>query len=221
MFDRKLSFYNYIDFHANKVISTVKCMKILGNSTRGLNPNQKCLLYRSCAIPITLYSFQLWHYNRAPLSYSLKILNKIQRKAALWIVGAFKTSSSLGIKAIAGLIPINLHLIKIGGRSQLRVHALPSNHILYTLIGYNFISPSYQHALLLISLMRRQQNLIKDHIVNMDNHFNKVFPSFNPINPEFSPSNRIIDTHTKHFLSISLTSILATISSLVFKNLTK
>jgi len=79
IFNRKLSFHSHIDFYANKVISTIKCMKILGNSTRGLNPNQKCLLYRSCAMPITLYGFQLWHYNRAPLSYSLKILNKMQR----------------------------------------------------------------------------------------------------------------------------------------------
>jgi len=41
IFDRKLSFHNHIDFYANKGISTVKCMKILGNSTRGLNLCQK------------------------------------------------------------------------------------------------------------------------------------------------------------------------------------
>ena len=38
IFDRKLCFCQYINFYTNKVISTVKCMKILGNSTRGLNP---------------------------------------------------------------------------------------------------------------------------------------------------------------------------------------
>jgi len=32
IFDRKLSFYHYIDFYSNKAMSTVKCMKILGNS---------------------------------------------------------------------------------------------------------------------------------------------------------------------------------------------
>ena len=79
IFNRKLLFHNHIDFYANKAISTVKCMKILSNSTRGLNPHQKHLLYRSCAMPITLYSFQLWHYNKASLSYSLRILNKMQR----------------------------------------------------------------------------------------------------------------------------------------------
>ena len=59
IFGRRLSFHQHIDFYANKAISTVKCMKILDNSTRGLNPQQKQLLYRSCALPIALYSFQL------------------------------------------------------------------------------------------------------------------------------------------------------------------
>jgi len=33
IFDRNLSFQQHIDFYANKAMSTVKCMKILGNST--------------------------------------------------------------------------------------------------------------------------------------------------------------------------------------------
>jgi len=36
-------------------------------------------------------------------------------------------------------------------------------------------------------------------MVDMENCFNKVFPSFDPINPEFYPGNRIIDTHANHF----------------------
>ena len=37
IFDRKLTFYQHIDFYMNKLISTVKCMKILGNSNRDIN----------------------------------------------------------------------------------------------------------------------------------------------------------------------------------------
>jgi len=32
IFDRKLSFYQHVNFYSNKAMSTVKCMKILGNS---------------------------------------------------------------------------------------------------------------------------------------------------------------------------------------------
>jgi len=41
IFDRKLTFRNHIDFYSNKAISTIKYMKLLGNSTRGINPLQK------------------------------------------------------------------------------------------------------------------------------------------------------------------------------------
>jgi len=74
----KLMFRNHIDFYSNKVISTIKCMKLLGNSTRGINPLQKQRLYRCCALPIVLYRFPLWYYNKAPMYYHPNILRKIQ-----------------------------------------------------------------------------------------------------------------------------------------------
>ena len=109
-------------------------MKILGNSTQGIEPTQKWLLYRCCVLPIALYGFQLWFYNRAPLSYPLKILGKMQRRATIWILGAFRTSPTSGIEAIAGLIPIKFHLHKLTSRSQLCSTALPKNHLIKTLI---------------------------------------------------------------------------------------
>ena len=77
IFDRKLVFHQHINFYSNKATSTIKCMKILGNSNQGINPSQKHLLYRSYILSIILYEFQLWFYNRAPLSYYLKILGKM------------------------------------------------------------------------------------------------------------------------------------------------
>jgi len=119
IFDCKLSFHKHIDFYANKAISTVKCMNLLGNSSREINPIQKRLLYRCCILPIVLYGFQLWYYNKALLSYHMKILDKMQRRATICILGAFKTSPSAGIKAITGIIPIKFHLQKIAKRSQI------------------------------------------------------------------------------------------------------
>ena len=117
IFNRKLTFHQHIDFYLNKAISTVKCMKLLGNSTHGINSLQKQLLYRYCILPITLYRFQLWFYNKVPLSYPMKILEKMQRRAAIWILGAFKMSPMEGLEAIAGLIPIKSYLHKLTGRS--------------------------------------------------------------------------------------------------------
>ena len=110
IFNRKLFFHQHIDYYSKKAISTVKCMKLLGNSLCGIIPTQKHLLYRCCILPIALYGFQLWFYNCTPLSYPLKILGKMQKRAAIWIIGVFKMSPVEGIKVIADLIPIKLHL---------------------------------------------------------------------------------------------------------------
>ena len=77
IFDWKLTFRSYIDFYTNKAISIIKCMKLLGNSSRGINLLQKRRLYRCCTLPIILYGFLLWYYNKAPMYYHLNILWKI------------------------------------------------------------------------------------------------------------------------------------------------
>jgi len=64
----------------------------------------------------------------------MKILNKMQRRAAIWTLGAFKTSPLEGIKALAGVIPIRFHLQKITKRSQICPFKLPDNHILKNLL---------------------------------------------------------------------------------------
>jgi len=127
------------------------------------------------------------------------MLGKLQKRAAIWILRVFKTSPLLGIKAVAGLISINLHLQKLSGRSQLCTHSLPLNHILCSLIEVKPHLPSIQHILLLNSLTRHQHECIKGHIVDIDNYYNKAFPSFDPLNPEFPPGYRIIDIFASCF----------------------
>ena len=86
IFNHKLMFHQHIDYYLNKAISTVKCMKLLGNLSQGINPLQKCQLYWCYVLPIALYGFQLWFYNKAPMLYHMKILNKMQRRAAIWVL---------------------------------------------------------------------------------------------------------------------------------------
>ena len=63
-------------------------------------------------------------------------------------------SPLLDVEAITGLIPINLYLQKLGGKSQLRGHSLLPNHILQSLISLCSNSYSHQHAFSLNSLTR-------------------------------------------------------------------
>ena len=82
-FDRKLNFHFHTHFYATKCLSTLNAMKMLGNSSRGLLPIQKCLLYRTCIMPIAIYGFQLWFFKGAPIVKNITKLKKMQRRAAL------------------------------------------------------------------------------------------------------------------------------------------
>ena len=117
----------------------------------------------------------------------------MQRKAAIWILRAFKTSPLLGIEAIMGLISIKLHLQKLGGRSQLRAHSLPPNHLIQTIIESYHGTHKLWHPALLDALTNCQRFHVKGHLVDTNNKFNGIFPSFSPLYSELSPGLRIID----------------------------
>ena len=65
----------------------------------------------------------------------MSLLAAMQHKAALWILGAFCTSPTSGIEALAGLIPIHLHLKKLVKQSCLRAATLPFQHALMSLLS--------------------------------------------------------------------------------------
>ena len=109
-FNRKLNFHQHVHHYTTKCLSTLSAMKILDNSARGLLPTQKRLLYRTCIFPIALYGFQLWFFKGTPTVKNIMELKKMQCRAALWITRAFRISPLEGVKAIAGLVPINLYL---------------------------------------------------------------------------------------------------------------
>jgi len=133
-FNQKLNFHYHVHHYATKCFLTLNTMKMLGNSSRGLLPTQKQLLYRMCIVPIALYEFQLWFFKGALTVKNIIELKKMQCKAALWIIGAFCTSLSEGVKAIASLVPINLHLKKLNGQYHLRYATIPPFHAINSLL---------------------------------------------------------------------------------------
>jgi len=198
-FDRKLMFHQHIDYYSNKAMSMVKCMKLLGNSSREISPIQKHLLYQYYILPIALYSFQLWFYNKAPLLYHMKILNKMQRRATIWILGAFKTSPSEGIKAIAEIIPIKFHLQKLAERSLIRSFKLLANHIIRDLIDDSPYQSKKPNPHAVSSLTNQQKNIAKEHLIDSCNKSYGIFLSFSSLHQEFTPGFCLSDIFSDHF----------------------
>jgi len=129
----------------------------------------------------------------------MKILNKMQRRTAIWILGAFKTSPTEGIEAIAGLILIKFHLQKITKRCLIRPFKLPGNHIIKNLLVDNPPSIKTTNSHNIGSLTNRQRSLTKGFIVDSNTKSYGIFLSLSPLDPEFSPGSRIIDNFSNRF----------------------
>jgi len=129
----------------------------------------------------------------------MKILGKMQRRAAIWILGAFKTSPSEGIEAIAGIIPIRFHLQKIVRRSLIHPFKLPTNHILRNLMDDLPPLSNIPNPHSIGSLTNHQKTIAKGHLIDSCIKALGIFPSFSPLNPEFSPGSHIIDIFFDRF----------------------
>jgi hypothetical protein len=148
-FDWHLLFHEHVRFYATKAISTVRAIGMLGNLFRGLSLRQKHILYRSCVVPIVTYGFKLWYYSGASHKGQVAKLTKMQHRTALWITGAFCTSPVGRVGALAGLIPINLHLQKLAAQSSYRIVTLSPTHPLPALrqrAGSKKV-PQHRHSL--------------------------------------------------------------------------
>jgi len=76
---------------------------------------------------------------------------------------------------------------------------LPTNYIIRALMEDtpNPLKPPNPHTA--SSLMNRQKNIAKDHLIDSCNKAYGLFPSFSPLNQEFTPGFRLTDIFSDHF----------------------
>ena len=157
-----------------KCLSTLSTIKMLGNSSRGLLPIQKQLLYKTCVLSITLYGLQLWFFKEVPTIRNMTKLKKIQQRAALWITGVFRTSPSKSIEAIVGLISITLHLCKLNNRHHLWYVSIPPLHAINLLLDSQHAKNQPSHRVATSKLTAKQQAKLKSPIKDVNECLNGV-----------------------------------------------
>ena len=82
-----------------------------------------------------MYGFRLWFFKGARNKWALEDLRKMQRKAAVWITGAFHMSPSGGVEALAGLCPMYLTLKRQATQAACRVATLSDSHPLCSIMS--------------------------------------------------------------------------------------
>jgi len=123
----------------------------------------------------------------------------MQRRATIWILGAFKTSPSEEIEAIAGIIPIKFHLQKLAKCSLIHPFKLPENHIVRNLMNDSPCRNITSNPHAIGFLTNQQRNITKEHIINANVKSYGIFPSFDPLHQEFTPGNCLSDKFSDRF----------------------
>jgi hypothetical protein len=110
----------------------------LARTSRGINARYIWQLYLSIAVPRMLYAADIFLTPQQNVGKRTKdgrakqaIVNKlasIQRRAALMITGAMKTTATDIVEVMANLIPFNLLVDKYRQRAAIRLATLPATH---------------------------------------------------------------------------------------------
>ncbi|CAA7267878.1 unnamed protein product [Cyclocybe aegerita] len=189
-FDRGLTFHEHICYYATKAFTTVQAMRMLGNSTRGLSPKQRHLLYRSCMIPIATYGYRLWYFNGTHNKGAMNQLKRMQRKAALCITGAFRTSPTGSLEALASLIPVHLMLKKRAMCAVYRVTTPSDTHPLHSMMGERLLKQAEPHACSAALMTPAMQGKVESTVMEVDKHVHTLTESFKPFAPEARPGDQ-------------------------------
>ena len=128
----------------------------------------------------------------------------MQRRATIWILGTFKTSLLEGIEAIARIIPIKFYLQKLTKRSLICLFKLLANHIIRDLMDDLPHQNKEPNSHTVGSLMNRQKNITKGHLIDSCNKFYSILPSFSLLHQEFTPGFHLSDLFSDCF-SFNLT----------------
>ncbi|KAF7761993.1 hypothetical protein Agabi119p4_9985 [Agaricus bisporus var. burnettii] len=195
-YDRTLKFHDHVKYYATKSISTVKCMRILGNSARGLSPMHKHTLYITCVQPVATYGFRCWYRPGLPgFRKNILMLNKTHRLGALWITGAFKTLPTGGVLAVAGLMPMHFILKKLFDRSVARISTLHQDHPILRLLDRKNAKGSLLHSNSVEYNQRRMKRPYKLVSTINANDLDLVGETFHPLHESAKPGNRMIDKY--------------------------
>jgi hypothetical protein len=125
-------------------------------------------------------------------------LSKMQQRAALWIIGAFRTSPTGGCEVIAGLILIHLHIRRLADQSSFRANTLSASHPLRTLLGPGRSMVAEPHVQSIYHMTEIMQTKVKSSLMEVNSKILDVGEVFEPLCPELVLGKCFLDHFSEH-----------------------
>ena len=128
----------------------------------------------------------------------MSLLAAMQCKAALWILGAFRTSPTGGIEALVGLIPIQLHLKKLVKWFCLRTATLSLQHVLMSLLSAQHSKSAPPHPQSLALSNDTQRACFKGSLLDTEASLLNLTECLDPLYIEVCPGCRLLYNFPNH-----------------------
>jgi len=146
MLDSRLTWREHVDVKMRKVYNLLLACRRACGARWGLRPKVVHWLYVTIIQPSISYASLVW-WPGCQTASAKKRLNRIQRCACLGITGAIGTTPTGAMKAITGLLPLDL-VIQCEARSAV--------HCLWSLGCWSYLHPNQGHS----SILRSFRSLI-------------------------------------------------------------
>jgi hypothetical protein len=130
--DHKLSWHRHVKIMATRARGTLKSMKLLGNSVRGLDHGSWRLAYNAICLPVLTYGSPIWFKQQKQLS---KTLQAVQDEAVRWMMGAFRTTPTEPLHQLIAILPIHIRLQMLSKTAALTLLTVPHSSQLIQRLG--------------------------------------------------------------------------------------
>jgi hypothetical protein len=139
-FDARLSWTHHVDVVCNRARASLKALKLLGNSVRGLDQAKWRLAYNAICLPVLTYGCQLWYTGKQVTL--VKKLQRVQNDAVRIISGTFRTTPLDPLHQLLTILPIKLRLDMLIQNTALRLYRAPKGSQLLRRLGVAWQSPT-------------------------------------------------------------------------------
>ncbi|PPQ91341.1 LOW QUALITY PROTEIN: hypothetical protein CVT25_003717, partial [Psilocybe cyanescens] len=186
-FDRKLTFTEHVRYYSTKALSTVKAMKMLA-------PLEVCAPFRSASSTAPVY---VWLSSMVLCSCPLQRCPSSPLYNAVFrciITGAFHTSPTGGVEALAGLPSINLLLHHLSEQANYRFATLtPTNPVRAFLSRFNCGTIVPHPSLSIQTMSEREIFRNSGTLFESDTNVLALMETLLPMNLLSQPGVRLMD----------------------------
>jgi hypothetical protein len=122
-FDPHLAWTHHCMVMANRVRSSVKALRVAGNSVRGLSHGIWRRVWSSTLSPTLFYGMEVWYHPKRQAA--IRILQSGQDEFCRHMAGTFRTAPAKLNMRLVGIPPVKFHLTKLSDRAAACVSHLP------------------------------------------------------------------------------------------------